>query len=83
MRDSIHFLYHENKISIQFVEKTDDKITKKDDYVRGLVIGIDWTNKEVRFVSDPHLEEPEHLDAYIKSAKDDKSLLRGYLKHLR
>ena len=83
IRGFVDFNHSGNDISIQFVEKTDNNSTKKEDYVRGLVVGIDWTNREVRFVSDPHLEKPEHLDAYIKSAKNDPSNLRGYVKHLR
>ena len=65
--------------SVQFIEKTEDG--KKDDFVRGLVVGIDWVNREVCFVSDPHLEEPEYLDAYIDSAEKDISVLDGYMKH--
>ena len=68
--------------SVQFIEKDEIK-NREIKYVRGLVVGIDWEKRELCFISDTHLEDQEHLYAYMESVVSDPSILRDYGKHFR
>lgn len=62
---------------VQFVGKFKNPLAKREDFVKGFLIGIDKNSGEIRFVSDPSTGEWEEFIQYLDCVSTHPDSLYG------